>query len=81
MNIQKLTAPYEITKIDPYLEPYGGEIALRMDRFKEKRGQLVGDSETLLSFANGHLFFGIIYLALAAAFSMMFTYQSYQTFS
>ncbi len=59
MNIQKLTAPYEITKIDPYLEPYGGEIALRMDRFKEKRGQLVGDSETLLSFANGHLFFGI----------------------
>ncbi len=59
MNIQKLTAPYEITRIDPYLEPYGGEIALRMDRFKGKRAQLAGESETLLSFANGHMFFGI----------------------
>ena len=58
MDIGKLYAPYEITRIDPWLEPHVGDIELRMDRFKEKRWQLVGDAETLDSFANGFLFFG-----------------------
>ena len=58
MDIGKLYAPYEITRIDPWLEPHAGDIELRMDRFKEKRWQLVGDAETLDSFANGFLFFG-----------------------
>ncbi len=59
MNIHELQAPYEITRIDPYLEPYGGEISLRMDRFKGKRYQLVGEQDQLCDFANGYLYYGI----------------------
>ena len=58
MDIGKLKAPYQITEIDPWLAPYGNDIELRMDRFKEKRRQLVGDSASLKDFANGYLFFG-----------------------
>ena len=58
MDISKLYAPYQITEIDPWLAPHAGDIELRMDRFKEKRWQLVGDAPTLENFANGHLFFG-----------------------
>ena len=58
MDIGNLHAPYQITEIDPWLTPHAGDIELRMNRFKEKRRQLVGDALTLESFANGHLFFG-----------------------
>ena len=58
MDIQKLSAPYEITRIDPWLEPYAGDIELRMDRFKEKRRQIAEGADTLTGFANGYLFFG-----------------------
>ncbi|MBR2661098.1 MAG: alpha amylase C-terminal domain-containing protein [Clostridia bacterium] len=58
MDIGRLNAPYQITEIDPWLAPHAGDIELRMDRFKEKRWQLVGEAPTLESFANGHMFFG-----------------------
>ena len=57
MDIGKLYAPYQITEIDPWLAPHAGDIELRMNRFKEKRWQLVGEAATLEDFANGHLFF------------------------
>ena len=59
MDVRKLTGPYEITRIDPWLEPYGGEIELRMNRFKERRWQLVQGAGTLGDFANGHMYYGI----------------------
>ena len=59
MDIRKLQPPYAITTIDPYLEPFSGEIELRMDRFRGKRGQLVGRAETLRDFANGAMYYGI----------------------
>ena len=58
MDIGKLYAPYQITEIDPWLAPHAGDIELRMNRFKEKRWQLVGEAESLENFANGFLFFG-----------------------
>ncbi len=58
MDISKLKAPYQITEIDPWLAPHAGDIELRMDRFKEKRYQLVGEAGKLTDFANGYLFFG-----------------------
>ncbi len=58
MDISKLNAPYQITEIDPWLAPHAGDIELRMNRFKEKRYQLVGEAGTLTDFANGHLYFG-----------------------
>ena len=58
MDIGKLNAPYQITEIDPWLAPYESDIVLRMDRFKEKRRQLVDGAAFLSDFANGYLFFG-----------------------
>ena len=59
MDVQKLSGPYGIIQADPWLTPYSGEIDLRMDRFRERRGQLVGNADRLTDFANGHLYFGI----------------------
>ena len=59
MDIRRLESPYEITKIDPWLTPYSGDLDLRMDRFKSRRKQLVGEAESLTDFANGHLYYGI----------------------
>ena len=59
MNVRKMKGPYEIIRIDPWLEPFSGEIDLRMNRFLEKRRQLVQDAASLSDFANGHLYFGI----------------------
>ncbi len=58
MEIEKLYGPYAITEIDPWLAPHAGDIELRMNRFKEKRWQLVQGADTLVNFANGYLFFG-----------------------
>lgn len=58
MDVGKLNAPYQITEIDPWLAPYESDIVLRMDRFKEKRRQLVDGAAFLSDFANGYLFFG-----------------------
>ena len=58
MDISRMYAPYRITEIDPWLAPHAGDIELRMNRFKERRYQLVGGAETLTDFANGYLFFG-----------------------
>ena len=59
MDIRKLVSPYEIIKIDPWLAPYSGEIDLRMDRFMERRKQLVDDARSVSDFADGYLYFGI----------------------
>ena len=59
MDIRKLIGPYEITRIDPWLAPYSGEIDLRMERFKDRRNQLVKGAKNLLDFADGYLYFGI----------------------
>ncbi|MBQ3278533.1 MAG: alpha amylase C-terminal domain-containing protein [Clostridia bacterium] len=50
--------PYEITSIDPWLEPHAGDIELRMNRFKERRWQIAEGAETLNDFANGFLYYG-----------------------
>ncbi len=51
---------YKLLKYDPYLTPYEKDIVLRMDLFKKKREELLGDScKNLSDFANGHHYFGI----------------------
>ena len=59
MDVRKLVSPYEITKIDPWLAPFSGEIDLRMNRFLERRRQLVADDGSISDFADGYLYFGI----------------------
>ena len=59
MDIRKMVGPYEITRIDPWLAPFSGEIDLRMERFKERRNQLAAGAKALTDFADGYLYFGI----------------------
>jgi len=59
MDLSKMKSPYEIIRIDPWLEPYSGEIDLRMDRFKARRYQLVEDKKSIADFADGYLYFGV----------------------
>ena len=60
MNSMRMTKqqPYEILRIDPWLAPYAGDIALRMERFREKRSQLTGNGQSVADFANGAMYFG-----------------------
>ena len=47
-----------ITNIDPYLSPFEKDIALRMDLYKTKKRELLGNGKSLPSFANGYKYFG-----------------------
>lgn len=47
-----------ITNIDPYLAPFEKDIALRMDLYKTKKRELLGNGKSLPSFANGYKYFG-----------------------
>ena len=49
---------YKILSIDPWLNPFYRDIALRMQRNTEVRRQLIGDAADLSSFANGYMYFG-----------------------
>ncbi len=49
---------YKIFKYDPNLLDYRGDIELRMNNYKRKKAELVGDGRTLAEFANGHLYYG-----------------------
>ena len=49
---------YKILSIDPWLQPYYNDIALRMDRNAQTRKALLGDKADLSSFANGYMYYG-----------------------
>ena len=49
---------YKITSIDPFLKPYYGDIALRMERNASTRKALLGSKADLATFANGYMYYG-----------------------
>lgn len=49
---------YKILEIDPYLEPFAGDIELRMQNYRDTKARVLGKGRKLSSFANGHLYFG-----------------------
>ncbi len=49
---------YKILDIDKYLLPYEADINLRMDRLNDVKKRILQSDETLVDFANGHMFFG-----------------------
>ena len=49
---------YKILKNHPELQPFKGDIEMRMDRYKQKKEQLLQNGLTLKDFANAHKFFG-----------------------
>lgn len=49
----------KITTIDPSLEPFAGDLQLRMDKYEAAKALLLKPGQTLNDFANAHLYFGI----------------------
>ena len=49
---------YKITELDPWLEKYADDIALRMWHFNETRFALLDYKTDLSTFANGYMYFG-----------------------
>ena len=49
----------KITSIDPSLEPFAGDLQLRMDKYEAAKASLLKPGQTLNDFANAHLYFGI----------------------
>jgi len=49
----------DLVKNDPWLEPYSGTISGRYERTLQKKESLTGKDEDLISFASGHLYFGL----------------------
>ncbi|MBE6798251.1 MAG: 1,4-alpha-glucan-branching enzyme [Ruminococcaceae bacterium] len=47
-----------IFEIDPYLEPFEGDLELRRDLYETKRRELLGSARSLKTVANGHKYFG-----------------------
>ena len=49
---------YKIFAYDPDLLPFEADINQRMENYRRKRKELVGEMGSLLDFANGHQYFG-----------------------
>ena len=49
---------YKIFEIDPYLLPFENDVNLRMQRYYEKRRELIDQAGCLSDFANGHEYYG-----------------------
>ncbi len=49
---------YKIIEIDPILASFEGDINFRMDSYNHKRNVLLGDSQSIVDFANGYEYFG-----------------------
>ncbi len=58
LNIPKSEPGLKILQIDPWLKPFTKDLELRMNRLKEVRQAILGGSQSLSSFANGHHYFG-----------------------
>lgn len=49
---------YKILENDPWLQPFEGDINLRMDIYHNKRKQLLGRLRKISNFANAHKYYG-----------------------
>ncbi|MEE1031568.1 MAG: alpha amylase C-terminal domain-containing protein [Ruminococcus sp.] len=50
---------YRVLELNPQLQPFAGDIDLRMSRYNETKNRLLSDGRTLNEFANAHEYFGI----------------------
>jgi len=55
---EKIEKGLRILDIDPWLEPYKGDLELRVNRYEEVKKELLGENKNFKNFANGHDYFG-----------------------
>ena len=53
---------YRLLELNPQLQPFSGDIDLRMHLYHHTKWRLLGDKMTLNEFANAHNYFGIHHL-------------------
>ncbi len=51
-------AMYRILELNPQLEPFSGDIDLRMHLYRSTKKRILSDGQSLNDFANAHLYFG-----------------------
>lgn len=49
---------YRLLELNPQLQPYAGDIDLRMFLYRATKGRLLSEGQTLNNFANAHEYFG-----------------------
>ena len=49
---------YRVLELNPQLQPFAGDIDMRMDLYKATRARLVPEDGSLVDFANAHQYFG-----------------------
>ena len=49
---------YRILELNPQLEPFSGDIDLRMHLYRSTKKRILSDGQSLNDFANAHLYFG-----------------------
>ena len=55
---RKVTIMYRLLELNPQLQPYAGDIDLRMFLYRATKGRLLSEGQTLNDFANAHEYFG-----------------------
>ena len=50
---------YRVLELNPQLQPFAGDIELRMNNYKNTKARLLPNGGTLNEFANAHEYFGI----------------------
>ena len=49
---------YRILELNPQLEPFSGDIDLRMHLYRSTKKRILSEGQSLNDFANAHLYFG-----------------------
>ena len=49
---------YRVLELNPQLQPYAGDIDLRMANYERTKSRLVPEGKTLNDFANAHHYYG-----------------------
>ncbi len=57
-SIEKVTFMYRILELNPQLQPFAGDIDLRMFLYRATKSRLLSEGQTLNDFANAHEYFG-----------------------
>ena len=50
---------YKILELNPQLQPFAGDIDLRMFLYRSTKQRILAEGQTLNDFANAHEYFGI----------------------
>ena len=57
--MKKTQKKLKIVELDPWLAPYEKALRSRLENYRKLKSRLLGKNTSLVSFANGHMFYGL----------------------